>query len=72
MTSQLEDILTQVTSDILAQDEATCVVYDMPKGAVKLGAVDEIVPLPYLAQAIIEALKSGAPTCQFSQRGERS
>lgn len=56
----------------LAQDETTCVVYGMPKEAVKLGAVDEIVPLPNIAQAIIEALKSGAPTRQFSQRGERS
>jgi two-component system chemotaxis response regulator CheB len=28
-----------------AQDEASCVVYGMPKEAVKLGAVDEIIPL---------------------------
>jgi two-component system, chemotaxis family, protein-glutamate methylesterase/glutaminase len=29
----------------LAQDEATCVVYGMPKEAVKLGAVDRVLPL---------------------------
>jgi two-component system chemotaxis response regulator CheB len=40
----------------LAQDEATCVVYGMPKEAVKLGAVDKVVPLPDIPQAIINAL----------------
>ncbi len=29
----------------LAQDEASCVVYGMPKEAVKLGAVDRVLPL---------------------------
>ncbi|MEB0140734.1 MULTISPECIES: chemotaxis response regulator protein-glutamate methylesterase [unclassified Undibacterium] len=38
----------------LAQDEKTCVVYGMPKEAVKLGAVDRIVPLGEIA-ADIEA-----------------
>ena len=37
----------------LAQDEASCVVYGMPKEAVKLGAVDRSVPLHGLAQAIL-------------------
>jgi two-component system chemotaxis response regulator CheB len=40
----------------MAQDEATCVVYGMPKEAVKLGAVDKVVPLPGIPQAIINAL----------------
>jgi two-component system chemotaxis response regulator CheB len=43
----------------LAQDEATCVVYGMPKEAVKLGAVEEIVPLPKIPRAIISMLERG-------------
>jgi two-component system chemotaxis response regulator CheB len=46
----------------LAQDEATCVVYGMPKEAVKLGAVDEIVPLPNIPRAIISVLEGGKNT----------
>ena len=37
----------------LAQDEASCIVYGMPKEAVKLGAVEESGPLDWLAQQII-------------------
>jgi two-component system chemotaxis response regulator CheB len=37
----------------VAQDEASCVVYGMPKEAVKLGAVDRSLPLHSLAGAIL-------------------
>jgi len=37
----------------LAQDEESCVVYGMPKEAVKLGAVDRIVPLELVAHEIV-------------------
>ncbi|HJW25645.1 MAG TPA: chemotaxis response regulator protein-glutamate methylesterase [Rhodocyclaceae bacterium] len=37
----------------LAQDEASCVVYGMPKEAVKLGGVDRILPLSALAGALL-------------------
>jgi two-component system chemotaxis response regulator CheB len=50
----------------LAQDETTCVVYGMPKEAVKLGAVDEIVPLPGIAQAIINCLERSGKLRQAS------
>jgi two-component system chemotaxis response regulator CheB len=39
----------------IAQDEATCVVYGMPKEAVARGAVETVVPLPRIAQAILTA-----------------
>ncbi|OIR03118.1 chemotaxis response regulator protein-glutamate methylesterase [mine drainage metagenome] len=39
----------------IAQDEETCVVYGMPKEAVKLGAVDKIVSLQHIG-AILSAL----------------
>ncbi len=39
-------------AETIAQDEKTCVVYGMPKEAVKLGAVDKIVPLETIAGLI--------------------
>jgi two-component system chemotaxis response regulator CheB len=36
-----------------AQDEASCVVYGMPAEAVKLGAVDRILPLDQLAGEVV-------------------
>lgn len=37
----------------LAQDEATSVVFGMPREAIARGAVDEVLPLPELAGAIL-------------------
>lgn len=37
----------------LAQDEATCVVYGMPKEAVRLGAVERSVPLSAISAEIV-------------------
>lgn len=37
----------------VAQDEASCVVYGMPKEAVALGAVDEVMPLGQVARAVM-------------------
>ncbi len=41
----------------VAQDEATCVVYGMPKEAVKRGAVDKIVPLHMIEREILLQLQ---------------
>ncbi len=41
---------------ILSQDEKSCVVYGMPKSAVKTGVVDEVVPLKKMAEAIVKYL----------------
>jgi len=38
----------------LAQDEASCVVFGMPKEAIKLGAVDQVLPLDRMAGAITQ------------------
>lgn len=38
----------------IAQNEATCVVYGMPKAAVAVGAIDKIVPLNEIAKEIIK------------------
>ncbi|NWK77042.1 chemotaxis response regulator protein-glutamate methylesterase [Aquitalea sp. LB_tupeE] len=36
----------------IAQDEDSCVVFGMPKEAIKLGAADEVMPLDNIAKAI--------------------
>ena len=40
----------------IAQDEGTCVVYGMPREAARLGATDEIAPLPRIASLALRAL----------------
>jgi len=37
--------MKQAGAKTIAQDEATCVVFGMPKEAIKLGGVDKILPL---------------------------
>ncbi|UCV13392.1 protein-glutamate methylesterase/protein-glutamine glutaminase [Quatrionicoccus australiensis] len=37
----------------IAQDEASCVVFGMPKEAIKLGAVDQVMALEQIPQAIV-------------------
>jgi two-component system chemotaxis response regulator CheB len=39
-----------------AQDEASCIVYGMPREAVALGAVDEILPLMQIPGRVLERL----------------
>ncbi len=43
----------------LAQDEASCVVFGMPKEAIARGAVDEVVSLDRLAAAILKRSAQG-------------
>ena len=44
----------------LAQDEASCVVFGMPRTAIELGCVDRIVPLSGLAERIMLRVKRPA------------
>ena len=44
--------MKQAGAHTVAQDEATCVVYGMPKEAVKRGAADKIIPLESIAGVI--------------------
>lgn len=43
----------------IAQDEATCVVFGMPKEAIDRGAVDEILPLHRIPRAILDRAARG-------------
>lgn len=49
----------------LAQDEASCVVFGMPKEAIAAGGVDEIVPLKDMAQRVLLKLSG------FGMQGNR-
>ena len=40
----------------LAQDEASCVVFGMPREAIAVGAVDEIVPIQEMTQRVLNRL----------------
>lgn len=37
----------------IAEDESTCVVFGMPREAIKLGAADQVMPLPQIPAAIM-------------------
>ena len=43
----------------LAQNEATCVVFGMPKEAIAAGGVDEVVPIQEMTQRVLHRLISG-------------
>jgi two-component system, chemotaxis family, protein-glutamate methylesterase/glutaminase len=45
--------MKQAGAFTIAQDEASCVVFGMPKEAIKIGAVDKILPLDDIAGAIL-------------------
>jgi len=40
----------------IVEDPSTCAVFGMPKAAIALGCVDEIVPLPQIAKAILRKI----------------
>ncbi len=44
----------------IAQDEGTCVVFGMPKEAIKLGGVDQVVPLPSIASHLLARLRAAS------------
>jgi two-component system, chemotaxis family, protein-glutamate methylesterase/glutaminase len=40
----------------IAQDEATCVVFGMPREAIAAGATHEVLPLQKIAQRVLDHL----------------
>ena len=42
----------------VAQDEATCVVYGMPRAAVEMRAATEVLPLPLIGPAIVAKFRA--------------
>ncbi|MDR1050296.1 MAG: chemotaxis response regulator protein-glutamate methylesterase [Deltaproteobacteria bacterium] len=47
-------IMKQAGAKTLAQDEASCVVFGMPKEAIKTGCVDKVVSLRNMPQSILD------------------
>lgn len=48
-----------VNGRVLAQDEATSVVWGMPGQVVAAGVADEVIPLPKMAERIMEQVRDG-------------
>ena len=46
---------------VIAQDEATCVVYGMPKAAVDAGVVDVVLPAQAIAGRIVSTVRGVSP-----------
>ena len=42
----------------IAQDEASCVVFGMPKEAIEVGAVNHVVPLNRISRKILDIAES--------------
>jgi two-component system chemotaxis response regulator CheB len=59
--------LKSLGAHTIAQDEATSVVYGMPRAAVELGVVDQILPISQIAAALINAAQTQA-TSSVSNR----
>jgi len=49
--------MKQAGAMTIAQDEATCVVFGMPKEAIKYGAVNRVLPLQSVAGAILNCTR---------------
>jgi two-component system chemotaxis response regulator CheB len=51
--------MRQAGAHTIAQDEATCVVFGMPREAIALGAAEQILPLPAVPDAILSTRRNG-------------
>lgn len=45
----------------IAQDEASCIVFGMPKEAIAAGGVDEVLPVQRIGSFVIERLRAAGP-----------
>ncbi|MFT5698053.1 MAG: two-component system chemotaxis response regulator CheB [Desulforhopalus sp.] len=51
------EILKNKSAYVIGQDEASCIVYGMPKAPAELGYIDTVVPLHKIADEIIKSVK---------------
>jgi two-component system chemotaxis response regulator CheB len=49
--------MKQAGAVTIAQDEASCVVFGMPREAIRMGAADHVQPLDHIAGAIMSAAR---------------
>ncbi len=52
------ELMKQNGATVIAQDEATCVVYGMPKGPAESGLADAVLPLDKIADMIVRTVRS--------------
>lgn len=50
--------MRQAGSYTFAQDEASCVVFGMPRAAVEIGAVDEVKSISSMSKAVLMKISS--------------
>jgi two-component system, chemotaxis family, protein-glutamate methylesterase/glutaminase len=55
--------MKQRGASIIAQDEATCVIFGMPKGPIDEGLADVVAPLDRIAGEIVRLAERGAIAC---------
>jgi two-component system chemotaxis response regulator CheB len=53
--------MKQAGAQTIAQDEASCVVFGMPREAIRMGAADHVQPLANMAGAILSAVRAKSP-----------
>lgn len=58
--------MRSVGARTIAQDEATCVVFGMPREGIALGAAEQTLPLPSIPGQILRAISSGVPAVPAS------
>ncbi|MDF1553442.1 MAG: chemotaxis-specific protein-glutamate methyltransferase CheB [Deferrisomatales bacterium] len=61
--------MKQAGAQVLVQDEASCIVYGMPKAAVEVGAATRVVPLREMPSALLDALS--VPPEAVAEAGEQ-
>jgi two-component system chemotaxis response regulator CheB len=54
----MKALQTDGAATTIAESEQTCVVYGMPRSAVELGAVSQLLPLQGIAPALVQHVKS--------------
>ena len=50
--------MRQAGARTVAQDEASCVVFGMPKEAISIGAADKVVPLDWISHTVLNLLSA--------------
>jgi len=64
--------MRQAGARTIAQDEQSCVVFGMPREAIRLGAAEQVVPLQEIAPKIIEILQTRTQKAASLCPGTRS
>jgi two-component system chemotaxis response regulator CheB len=54
--------MKQAGAQTIAQDEASCVVFGMPREAIRMGAAGHVQPLANMAGAILSAVRAKSPS----------